>query len=591
VKKGCALAGLAAVLAVVFVAGAGSPAAAPLACPAANPPNELVLAGGSGQTAQLGKPFAAPLEVQLANTNGCPLTGNLAGYDVNFDAPGSGASGVFAATGSREAVVGTNGQGIATAPAFTANDTPGSYTVDAHSDFGSAELYLTNTASGLAASVTPAGGTPQEAAVNGAYAQPLRARVVDANGNPVQGVTVSFSIVPGTTGAGAAFLGGGQAAATTDSNGFATSPPLQANGSPGRFTAVASVDGIATVASYSLDNHAVTYALSAVGGPRQSATVGGRYPRPLRARLLDAAGQPVEGASITFTLGAAAASGGNGGGGGGGGAAGATFLGGAAEATVLTDANGVATTPPLLANDTPGAFTATATVAGSSTTLTYALQNLAARLVAPTPARSATVEHRYAALKVRVRSADGKPVAGASVTFTIGKATDNASAAFPDGTTQATVTTNSVGVATAPALTANSIAGSFKATATLPGSTPRTFTLRNRAGRPDSIATGAADGISTRVGSRLPIRLAVTVTDANGNPVAGALVRFAAPGHGAGGSFATGGTRLARTARVRTNADGIAIAPPFVANRIAGGYAVTARCNARRAAFALVNRP
>jgi adhesin/invasin len=589
-KRVFGLGGLAVAVALA-VSGAGA-GAATNACPTSNPPNELVLAGGSGQQAQLGKQFEQNLQIELANTNGCPLTGDLAGYDVTFDAPTSGASGIFAGSGSREAIVGTNGQGAATAPTFTANFTAGSYSVDAHSDLGSVLLSLSNTAAGLVASIAPTGGSAQAAAVNSGYGQPLQARVADVNGNPVQGAIVSFSIVAGSTGAGASFLGAGQATATTDSNGLATSPALQANSSPGRFTAVAATDGIPAVASYSLDNHAAASTFSAVGSITQSATVDSRYPRPLTARVLDADGQPIEGASIAFTLGSAAA---NAGAGAGGIAAGASFLGGVSQATVLTDENGLATTPPILANGTPGAFTATATVMGSVTTLSYALHNLAARLVAGDRSRSATVEHRYAqALNVRVRGADGKPIDGVTVTFAIGKASNNASAGFPDGTSQATATTNRAGIATAPALTANSIAGGFKAIATLSGSKPISYTFQNRAGQPDAIATGAADGISTTIGLRLPIRLAVTVTDKNGNPVSDTIVRFTAPSQGPGGHFtvgAHGSKRSVRTARVYTNANGIAIAPSFTANRTTGGYTVGVHVGSRRAAFALVNRP
>jgi protocatechuate 3,4-dioxygenase beta subunit len=585
-KRVLALSGLA--LAVALAASGAGAGAASGACPESNPPNELVLADGSGQQAQLGKQFAQNLQVELANTNGCPLTGNLAGSEVTFDAPGTGPSGLFAGSGSHEAVVGTNGQGIATAPAFTANFSAGAYTVDVHSAFGNVELQLSNTAGGLAASIAPTGGTPQAAAVNSRYAQPLQARVADANGNPVQGATVSFSIAVGPTGAGAGFPGGGQATATTDSNGLATSPPLLANGSPGRFTAVASTDGVTAVAGYSLDNHAAASTLSAVGSTAQSATIDSRYARPLTARLLDPDGQPIEGAAVTFTLGAATANGGDG-------ASGASFLGGAGQATILTDPNGIATTPPILANAIPGAFTATATVAGSTAHLTFTLLNLAARLVARDSPRSATVEHGYShALAVRVRGAGGKPLEGLSVTFAIGKASNNASASFPDGTSQATATTNSAGVATAPTMTANSVAGSFEATATLAGSKPISFTLQNRAGQPNTIATGAADGTSTTIGSPLPIRLAVTVTDKDGNPVPGLLVRFTAPSHGPGGRFtirAHPGKHSVRTARVRTNANGIAIAPSFTANRSGGGYTVGVRAGARQAAFALVNRP
>src|SRR5438477_3565700 len=103
-----------------LAAGAGSAGAAPHVCPGSNSPNEIVIVGGSGQAAQLGTPFATPLQVKLANTNGCPLTGNLAGYDINFDAPGSGPSGFFAGSGGREALVGTDANGVPTARRLTA---------------------------------------------------------------------------------------------------------------------------------------------------------------------------------------------------------------------------------------------------------------------------------------------------------------------------------------------------------------------------------------------------------------------------------------------------------------------------------------
>ena len=76
------LGGIAAALGLV--AGSGLAAAGDSSCPAVNPPDELVVMGGSGQTAQLGHPFGNPLQVALANTNGCPLTGNLAAVNVDF---------------------------------------------------------------------------------------------------------------------------------------------------------------------------------------------------------------------------------------------------------------------------------------------------------------------------------------------------------------------------------------------------------------------------------------------------------------------------------------------------------------------------
>lgn len=473
------------VTAVAALAGASTASATGTACPASNPPNEIVIDGGSGQTAQLGTTFATSLQVKLANTNGCDLTGNLAGVNIDFVAPADRASGIFASTGTNVAGAGTDASGVATAPAFTANDTAGSYSVHAESDYGSVKLYLTNTASGLAASISAAGTASQTATINALYPSALQARVTDANGSPVQAATVTFQVVPGVTGAGGIFLGE-QASASTRADGIATAPPLLANEKPGRFTAVASVAGVSAVAIYTLDNHAATQTVTiAPNGLTATATVARRFTAPLEARVLDANGQPLEGASVTFTITTPAAAGSTGSSG-----AGANFLSGGTQANELTDANGVASSPPLLANTAAGAFTAVATTSSGTQPLIYKLRNLAAK--------------------------------------------------------------------------------------------------------PNTIMAGAASGESTRTGTRFPIRLAVTVDDRYGNPVADATVGFRAPRRGSSGHFTTrrhAATKKTRLATVKTNREGIAVAPPFEADRKAGGYIVTATVKraGKHVAFALLN--
>jgi protocatechuate 3,4-dioxygenase beta subunit len=469
-KRALVLTGL--TVAVALAASGAGARAASSACPTSNPPNELVLAGGSGQQAQLGKQFAQNLQVALANTNGCPLTGNLAGVNVNFDAPGSGASGIFASSGSREAYVGTDSQGVATAPPFTANFTVGNYTVDAHSDYGTVELSLSNTPNGLPSSIT-ATTTNQEATVNANYAQPLQARVTDANGNPVQGANVTFAILPGTTGASASFAGG-EPSATTDSNGLATSPPLIANGVPGRFTATASTAGVSTVATYALDNHATTTMLQTTSTRDPKATVDTRYRSSLQARLLDATGQPIEGAAVTFAITAAD----NG--------AAANFLGGTSQATALTDANGLATAPPLVADKTAGSFSATATALGAQPGQ-YTLENLAAAPTSITAGaangQSATAGLRFPIpLAVNVTDKNGNPVSGATITFTA--PAKGASGHFTVRRMRTSrivrVRTNSKGIAVAPPFTADLSVGGYAVTATVKGSSVRTaFSLLN----------------------------------------------------------------------------------------------------------------
>ncbi len=72
------------------------------------------------------------------------------------------------------------------------------------------------------------------------------------------------------------------------------------------------------------------------------------------------------------------------------------------------------------------------------------------------------------------------PVPNAVVTFTIVAGTSGASGTFPSAATTATGTTDANGLAVAPVITANGIAGVFTVTATITGATtPATFTLTN----------------------------------------------------------------------------------------------------------------
>ena len=456
-------------LALLPLAAAGLPlgsTATAAGCPSTNVPNELVILGGSPQTAQLGRQFQSNLQVALANTNGCPLTGSLGGTPVTFVAPSSGASGTFESSGSNSVTVGADANGSAVAPAFRSNGTAGNYQVTAVSEYGSVKLNLTNTATGVVASLTATGSTEQLAFVDTQYAEPLQVRVLDANGAPVPGVNVTFSLGTGASGAGASFAGGGpQAIVPTDASGLATSPVFIANGTAGRFTAAASVSELTGVVTFGLDNRASATTIAADGADRTT-RVRGRY-APLRVQVRDGRGRPLEGVTVTFTLPQAATG------------AGATFPGGAVQATATTDALGRAASPAPVANGTAGRFTVTASTAGASTQ----------------------------------------------------------------------------------------------------------FALRNLAGKPAAIAAGSASGQSAHVGAPFPIRLAVKVTDVDGNAVPNATVTFAAPTRGPGARFGKH-----RVVRVKSGRNGIAVAPRLTANRTPGGYVVTARAgSAHPAAFALVN--
>lgn len=104
--------------------------------------------------------------------------------------------------------------------------------------------------------------------------------------------------------------------------------------------------------------------IAPAGGGRQSASIGARYPGLLQARVTAKDGAPIPGLAVTFTLPEEGATG--------------SFETGAGTPRVVvveTDAAGVATAPPVVANDVVGAFTATASVAGVSQPARFSLTN------------------------------------------------------------------------------------------------------------------------------------------------------------------------------------------------------------------------
>jgi hypothetical protein len=244
-------------------------------------------------------------------------------------------------------------------------------------------------------------------------------------------------------------------------------------------------------------------------------------------------------------------------------------------------------------------------------------------LVAGTPQTAILQSAFVSGLQVALTNSNGCSVtsaaAGVPVTFTA--PSGGAGGVFStSGSSTVTVGSDASGSVAAPAFTANGTQGSYTVTASSQyGSV--SFSLTNTAagvwcstldrrasvsaGEPVELATGVGSRQSTTAGTPFPIRLAVTVTDAEKNPVPGAQITFSAPTHGASGRFAaqpsidrSHGSRHHRphvvshphTVKVKANACGIAIAPAFTANRLPGGYIVRASVeHAKSAAFALVN--
>ncbi|HEX4114522.1 MAG TPA: hypothetical protein VHY18_01450 [Solirubrobacteraceae bacterium] len=243
-------------------------------------------------------------------------------------------------------------------------------------------------------------------------------------------------------------------------------------------------------------------------------------------------------------------------------------------------------------------------------------------LVAGTPQTAILGTAFATGLQVALSNSNGCPVTSAAggVPVTFSAPSSGASGVFSTSNSNAVIVgADASGSVAAPTFTANATAGSYTLTASSQyGSV--SFSLTNAAagvwcptldrrvsmsaGEPVNLTAGVGSTQSTTAGTPFPIRLAVTVTDAEKNPVPDAQVTFSAPTRGASGSFSgrssIGHSQASRhdryqvshryTVKIKANACGIAVAPAFTANHLPGGYIVKASVkHAKPAAFALVN--
>lgn len=125
--------------------GAATPATGSTTVTIAQVPTAVFATSGDLQSATVGTTFAAPLSVTVRDAGNAVIPG----ASVTFTAPGAGASGTFAATGTGSQTVSANGSGVATSSAFTANGTPGAYTVSAAAGSVSTGFSLANSPSAL----------------------------------------------------------------------------------------------------------------------------------------------------------------------------------------------------------------------------------------------------------------------------------------------------------------------------------------------------------------------------------------------------------------------------------------------------------
>ncbi len=525
-------------------------------------PNTVTASQGTPQSQAVGMAFSTLMQVLVMGTdaNGAPFP--VQGAQVTFTAPvGGGPSGTFAGSN----VVFTDATGHATAPAFTANTTVGSYQVGASVPTGSDSpaittvFNLTNTA-GAPATITTTSGSPQSTVVNTAFGNTLQTTVRDRFGIVVPAVHVVFA-GPGS-GAGVTFTG--SATQATNSSGVATAT-VSANTKAGAYTVNATTAGVATPAAFSLTNNpGGPVSITPNAGSPQTAAVGTVFPVNLQAKVADAFGNGIQGVLVTFAAPASNLT-----------IATGTFGRGPAT-NATTDINGLATASAFTANTVEGSYIVTgSTGALDAQQAQFQLTNGAGppatiTSTAGTPQSTVIKTAFPTALQAVVKDANGNLAPNVAVTFAA--PVSGASGTF---TGSATVNTNASGVATAPGFTANLTAGSYSVTASVSGvATPAAYSLTNNIGAPASISAVGGNSQTVLTGATFPLPLSAIVRDIGGNPVPNVQVTFSLPGAGASGTFQVVGTPL--TAVATTNASGIAVSPSVGANSIAGAFAATA---------------
>ncbi len=465
-------------------------------------PLSLSIVSGTPANGTVKTAFAAPLKV-LVTSNAVPVKGAL----VTFVAPARGASATLSAfTATTDAL----GQAQVTA---TANAKSGAYSVVASSNGASkaAAFALTNDAGAPARIVVSGLSSPQSALINSGFPLPLIATVVDADGNPVAGKTVTFA-APGS--APKAVLSA--ASAVTNANGQAQITAV-AGSTVGTYSVTLSTPGVPNGAISLTNTGVAPNTLVITSGNPQSSTAGAPFAQKITVKVLDASGLPIAGSTVTFSAPSSGPS--------------ATL----SSASAVTNALGIAEITAT-AGEQAGLYLVQAALPGTSGEVAFQLTNAPGAPfsvgVAASASPQSTIVTTAFALPLSLTVADkfGNPVAGVITTFALPAGEPTASLG------KTTLATDRYGSVSTLAL-AGKQEGTYAVAASAAGvATPGTFALTNSKGAPATIGIKSGASQSTTVLTNFKDAIVATVADANGAPVAGAVIVVTAPTTGASGT-------------------------------------------------------
>lgn len=481
--------------------------------------------GAVALTGAVGSTLTEPVRVTVRSTDNQLLSGATVTFTVTNGGVADPSSAV------------TDANGVATTR-WTLGRTAGANSLTATSGTVSATFTATGGAA-KAAAVSGVAGDNQSALVGSAVAAAPSVRVLDAFNNPVEGVTVTFTVLSGggrvtggvvrTNATGNAAVGswilgtavGAQSlAARVEESGVSTNPIV--------FTATAAAGAATQSAAASVTT--------------QTAVVGTFVAAPPSVRVTDANGNPVTGAAVAFAV----TSGGG------------TIVGNAQ----LTNAQGIATVGSWLLGTAAGAnsLTAVATGAGSVVFAATGTAGSATQMaVSAGNNQRAQVSKTVAiAPAVVVRDALGNAVGGVTVTFT---ATSGGGVAVAGRQV-----TDATGIATVGAWFLGETPGTNTLIASSPGLTSVSFTAAADPGRPVSMTANSSVSQTAPAGTPIGDPPSVIIRDAVGNAVSGVSVTFA---------VASGGGAVIGSLAI-TNASGVASITLWTLGATAGANSVVA---------------
>jgi adhesin/invasin len=497
-------------------------------------PATMSLSAGDAQSAAIGTSVATAPAVLVRDRYTNPVPGVTVLFSVTA---GNGSV-------SNPGAI-TNANGVATVGSWTLGPQVGPNRLSAVGLFSGATgnpiIFSANGTAGAAASVVAVGSSSITGTV-GALVTPIPSvRVLDAQGNPIAGASVVF-----TASTGSNVVNGTK---TTDANGIAAPDGWQLGTTAQNYTLTATSGTLSTVITAAARPGAATQ-MQIVAGNNQSATVGRTLPIEPSVRVTDANNNPIPGIDVIFDV---TAGGGT-----------------AVSRRQTTNALGVATVGGWTLGDDIGTNTLRASV--TTTGVTVAPVNFTATAVAGTPVsmaaasgatQSATVGTAVTiAPSVIVRDGRGNPVAGITVTFSIGSGAGTI--------TGATAVTGSTGVATVGSWTLGPAAGTQTLVARVTNLPDVVFTATAVPGAASVITAVSTPNLGSLVvanAQAAPSTPQVRVTDSQGNPIQGITVTFAL-GNANSGTI-TGETQT-------TNANGIATLTSWTLPTTAGIASVVA---------------